>query len=99
MDEGALDSGEALGVIGEAVRLKRSLVQAVRDVEPGDATRNSRARLVKELSERLEQCAEPEARRRLGGVLVLILGFDGFLRRNFGASVLDWSEPGGDPKP
>jgi Fe-S-cluster containining protein len=98
VEEGAIDSSEALAVIGEAVRLKRSLVQAVRDFESGDATRNSRAKLMKQLSERLEQCSEPETRRRLGSIVVLLLGFDGFLRRKFGASVLKWSEPAVGPK-
>ncbi|HEY4166547.1 MAG TPA: YkgJ family cysteine cluster protein [Reyranella sp.] len=90
---------EALGIIGEAVRLNRNLLQAIRDVAPGDSSRMPRARLLRHFSERLESASEPEARRRIANIVVQILGLDGYLRRNFGDSVLKWTEPGVGPGP
>lgn len=91
VEKGRIDSAEALRIIGEAVRLNRQLVEAIRDIEPVDGARSSRARQLKEFSERLEHAAGPEARRKLGAVVVQILALDGFIRRNFGSAVLKWS--------
>jgi hypothetical protein len=100
---GEIDRAEALGIIGEAVRLNRALLQAIRDGAPGESSRMPRARLLRHFSERLESASEPEARRRIGNIVVQILALDGFLRRNFGDSVLKWTEPdvgpGGGPGP
>jgi hypothetical protein len=98
VEDGRIDSGEALRLVGEAVRLNRQLTRAIEEIAPGDCSPKSRAGLPRQFSERLEQTSEPETRRRLGSIVVQILALDEFVRRHFGASALQSSEPDVDAK-
>jgi hypothetical protein len=95
VEDGRIDPGDALRLIGEAVQLNRQLIRAIEDIAPGDGQPKTRAGLLRHFSERLEQTSEPEARRQIGNIVVQILGLDGFIRRHFGASALQLPEPDG----
>jgi hypothetical protein len=90
VEEGGIEPGEALRLIGETVRLNDELAQALREVEPRPDGRASRASLLKQFSARLEEPLESETRRKVGSVVVRLLALDEFIRRTFGSSVLEW---------
>ena len=99
VEAGAIDYAEAAGVIGEVIRLQRKLDETVREIEPARSERTSRRVELVQLEERLKLSADAEAKRKLGTVMVQMVAMDGYIRRNFGASVLDRIMPKSDRSP